>query len=283
MKKTILQKGGMYNKPDKLDKFFNRNKIMSKAKEKNIATYRLNDLTTSQKAAFTLAEVLITLGVIGVVAAMTIPTLISNFQKRVLHTQFKKAYTTLMNAHKMAETSFDYIPKCYYLVNGGGSATTAQCDAYNDAFLKNLRISKDCGPNAMANGCIPTYKSWEEVKMSKDVNLTEEEAAQQNLGCSNFNRTSLNSYRAYYLSDGIIIFSAGSENMLPIRTVVDINGNSGPNQWGYDVFYFYRYFDGKKFYISNMETSSGCMPIEEGGYSPAAMLKSVFADANKGN
>lgn len=32
--------------------------------------------------AFTLAEVLITLGIIGVVAALTIPGLITNFQKR---------------------------------------------------------------------------------------------------------------------------------------------------------------------------------------------------------
>ena len=32
--------------------------------------------------AFTLAEILITLGIIGVVAAMTIPTLITNYQKK---------------------------------------------------------------------------------------------------------------------------------------------------------------------------------------------------------
>ena len=37
-----------------------------------------------KKLAFTLAEVLITLGIIGVVAALTLPALISNYKKQVL-------------------------------------------------------------------------------------------------------------------------------------------------------------------------------------------------------
>ena len=50
------------------------------------------------KKAFTLAEVLITLGIIGVVAAITLPTLIANYQKKVLETQYKVAVTTLSQA-----------------------------------------------------------------------------------------------------------------------------------------------------------------------------------------
>ena len=44
-----------------------------------------------RKNAFTLAEVLITLGIIGVVAAMTIPTLISNTNGAQFKTAYKKA------------------------------------------------------------------------------------------------------------------------------------------------------------------------------------------------
>ena len=44
-----------------------------------------------RRVAFTLAEVLITLGIIGVVAAMTMPVLFANYQKLVLKNQFKKA------------------------------------------------------------------------------------------------------------------------------------------------------------------------------------------------
>lgn len=54
------------------------------------------------KAAFTLAEVLITLGIIGVVAALTLPTLIQNYQKTVLVTQLKKEINTISNVYKMA-------------------------------------------------------------------------------------------------------------------------------------------------------------------------------------
>src|SRR5699024_9785110 len=50
--------------------------------EKNLSSYSLNVLSTFQKAAFTLAEVLITLAIIGVVAALTIPSLIENHNEK---------------------------------------------------------------------------------------------------------------------------------------------------------------------------------------------------------
>ena len=55
-------------------------------------TYKLKKGFTAayRKSAFTLAEVLITLGIIGVVAAMTLPTLVNDKQNKELQTQFKK-------------------------------------------------------------------------------------------------------------------------------------------------------------------------------------------------
>lgn len=50
------------------------------------------------KKAFTLAEVLITLGIVGVVSAMTIPTLVQNYQNRELEAKAKKTYSTLAQA-----------------------------------------------------------------------------------------------------------------------------------------------------------------------------------------
>ena len=52
-------------------------------------------LLLSRLAAFTLAEVLVTLGIIGVVAAMTLPTLINNAQNKQLEVAFKKSYSAL--------------------------------------------------------------------------------------------------------------------------------------------------------------------------------------------
>ena len=63
-----------------------------------------------KRAGFTLAEVLITLGIIGVVAAMTIPNLIANTRSSQYRSAFKKAVSTLSQAARMSEAQygFDY-------------------------------------------------------------------------------------------------------------------------------------------------------------------------------
>ena len=60
------------------------------------------------KRGFTLAEVLITLGIIGVVAAMTIPTLMSNTGKAEFKTAFKKVISTVNQAVTMS-VAIDYL------------------------------------------------------------------------------------------------------------------------------------------------------------------------------
>ena len=58
------------------------------------------------KKGFTLAEVLITLAIIGVVAAMTIPTLIVNYQKREFASRLSQTFSILSNAVKMAQVEY---------------------------------------------------------------------------------------------------------------------------------------------------------------------------------
>ena len=61
----------------------------------------------TKKFGFTLAEVLITLGIIGVVAAMTIPTLISNTNSAKFRSQYKKTLSTLNQAALMGTAQYD--------------------------------------------------------------------------------------------------------------------------------------------------------------------------------
>ena len=63
-----------------------REELVSEAHSKFLVPYCLSNLVSSKKPAFTLAEVLITLAIIGIVAAMTIPTLIANYQERAWNT-----------------------------------------------------------------------------------------------------------------------------------------------------------------------------------------------------
>ena len=58
------------------------------------------------KSAFTLADVLITLGIIGVVASLTLPGLIARYEKIVIETKLKTAYSLIVNAFKMAEAEY---------------------------------------------------------------------------------------------------------------------------------------------------------------------------------
>lgn len=55
------------------------------------------------KKAFTLSEVLITLGIIGVVAALTMPAVIANYQKQETVSRLQKVYLVLSQAVKQAE------------------------------------------------------------------------------------------------------------------------------------------------------------------------------------
>ena len=61
-----------------------------------------------KKCAFTLAEVLITLGIIGVVAAMTIPTLVSKTTANRYRAQYKKTVATLSKAARLSQSQYDF-------------------------------------------------------------------------------------------------------------------------------------------------------------------------------
>ena len=61
---------------------------------------------SNKKVAFTLAEVLITLGIIGVVAALTIPSLIQHHRNQVVETRLKKVYSVVNQALVLAELDY---------------------------------------------------------------------------------------------------------------------------------------------------------------------------------
>ena len=69
----------------------------------NTKNYHGGYMKDFKKFGFTLAEVLITLGVIGVVASITMPMLIQNHQKHVTENRLKKSFSTLNQALKMSE------------------------------------------------------------------------------------------------------------------------------------------------------------------------------------
>ena len=65
---------------------------------KNPPPFEQINLKANKYKAFTLAEVLITLVIIGIVAAFTVPTIIANYRKEEVETRLKKFYTAVRNA-----------------------------------------------------------------------------------------------------------------------------------------------------------------------------------------
>ena len=158
----------------------------------------------SRKIAFTLAEVLITLGIIGVVAAMTMPSLIQNYQEKATVTRVKKVYNVLSTALQSA-----YFENGKYNENENVNDSGQTFYEYISPYLK---FQKYCGTE---KGCWP------------DVTI-------KHLHGENW--ANLDSYQNYIkaiLADGTLFqFYRNGE----IR--VDVNGFKGPNTVGRDIFYF---------------------------------------------
>ncbi len=183
-----------------------------------------------------MAEVLITLGIIGVVAAMTLPTIIQNYQKRALQSQFKKVYSVLSNAVVKSYADLGYEPTCSYIDGLHIGSTVENCIEMNNQMLANLGIIKKCDDHAYENGCIGPIKGLDTVRMENNPSWTSEQASESTSDDVRFRESYIrNSNPAYVLLDGsvLMLYHIGYPLYL-----VDVNGLKNPNKWGYDIFVF---------------------------------------------
>ncbi len=188
--------------------------------------------TSNRKVAFTLAEVLITLGIIGVVAAMTLPSLIQNYQKKALATQTQKFYSTMSQAVKqyMADYGVDDLRNTPLASeNYVGWNSPEDIASVRDFVTKYLKVVKECNPyDEDDNNCFaPVYRLWDNSIPDEGYNFT----------------TSSIGYgeRDYVLSDGSVIRIFCYS---PIGLYVDVNGKKGPNRVGYDLWSMDIFYDG---------------------------------------
>ena len=102
--------------------------------------------------AFTLAEVLITLGIIGVVSAITIPNLITSYKVHVIHKKLLKSYSVIQQVVRMMKTD-DLEPEMYI----ANSKTP-----FYKTFINYMSGATDCG-SGYVNRCFSwrrTYRRW---------------------------------------------------------------------------------------------------------------------------
>lgn len=179
-----------------------------------------------KKQGFTMAEVLITMGVIGVVAAMTLPSVINNSRNKQLEACLKRSYSVISQALDMYQAEI-------------GEKVTSENIGYRNLkpiLMKYIQTAQDCdwgyaGSGAAADitnkACIRNYS-----------NASENDTTYKNY-------TGTNSINLAYFDDGQFVMNDGSlvliENAKPadLYISIDVNGyNKNPNRLGQDLFMF---------------------------------------------
>ena len=172
---------------------------------KNLAAW-LPSRLAAKRVAFTLAEVLITLGIIGVVAALTLPSVVANYKEKQLTTAWKKAYSDVANAALLMSQNNEDL-------------STEQ--KVGKAFAKYLKVDKVCNANkGVEQGC------WREnTKIyNKDGSYAYSDPTDMGGGSV-----------CMILTSGTLFCIDYGGKVSPL--FFDINGYLKPNTRGKDVFY----------------------------------------------
>lgn len=196
---------------------------------KNLLLYSLgSSLFPKKKLAFTLAEVLITLGIIGIVAAMTIPALINKKQKAEIETQLKENYSIIQQSLKMAEN--DDIAIDSYLAEN--------IESVKSWFYTNLapymKYSHVC---FNAEGC------WQSMGPTKTLAGSVARYNQTNIGVGyNIVTIKLNnganvSFDSYGTNDIKTLLGRNyTYEDKALGIFIDVNGDRKPNIIGKDIY-----------------------------------------------
>lgn len=187
-----------------------------------------------KRTGFTLAEVLITLGIIGVVAAITIPILMQNAGERANIVAAKKTFSILSSAYTMAVKD-NGTPDNWGLVSGVHAPSLTMIEPY-------LKVDKDCTA-AGAKGCFPTggeYKGLGKNSMAQVIDDNTLPSIRLTDG------TMINAFIPFdgvhtpcNTNYGIDANAPQSLQHICAEYRVDTNGAKKPNQYGKDTFVFY--------------------------------------------
>ena len=177
------------------------------------------------KNAFTLAEVVITLSIIGITAAIVIPAIIKNETEKITVVKVKKMYSTLTNAYTQAQIENGPVYS-WDIGTSEGSADGAKIIV--SRIKPYLKIKKDCGINDL------TCFSTSVTSMSgSDGSWVK--------GIGNSKKSW---YRIqFYDGTSMSIYSKGNTDCRTsglncLTMEYDVNGLKGPNKLGVDIFGF---------------------------------------------
>jgi len=212
--------------------------------------------------AFTLAEVLLTLAIIGVVAALTIPAVITKVTKDQYVVGLKKAYNTLKAVEREAIQEHGPMENWTWST---GDDPTADFEKY---FLPHFDVLKNCGATT-EEGCF-----------AEELTVLSGNSAGYSVNTAG--------YYKIITSDGMSWAYGKTGSTTPLWSrgwfYVDVNGLKGPNRWGRDIFTFHvfpsnlgikpdgSYYEDGKTPMLTSDVDSDCNTSSFGWYCAAKVL-----------
>ena len=183
-----------------------------------------------KKFGFTLAEVLITLGIIGVVAAMTIPVLQDRVQEKVLLSKLKVSYNILSNAYKMAMEENGGDASGWDI--GQKSSKDGASKLYNK-FAPHIKQLQSCD-TAKGQKCFAEnyYDLFGTKPVSNDENIDFRDTWGKGILLNGVSIAFYSSGNRCLAYDSFLGYSECG------TVIVDLNGQTMPNRFGIDVFEF---------------------------------------------
>ena len=189
-----------------------------------------------KKFAFTLSEILITLAIIGVVAAITVPSVLTTTQKYQYRSALKKTYSSLSNALNLSYG--------YYLYDDYRDWEYSHQNEFTEEVFnrlsRHLGIIKVCGRKFTENECFAPVKA----KNGKPALFFKQNGFADNFAhLYTFVLNDGTSVAIDIWYDTSISKYAGVQNKLIVNDdnliiLVDINGKKQPNMLGRDVHMF---------------------------------------------
>lgn len=186
------------------------------------------------KKAFTLAEVLITLGIIGIVAAMTLPAVVTNIQDKQFKSAFKKQYSAFSQAMQKAymeegqaysKINWKQMPKYFCRIQ-------TEMKVVKSGIICPKDIDSMAYLDGTGVGGVEFGGSTDEWPKSGQVYWHKSGSWYDKTGKPmNFN----NLYKplSFLLPDGGLVLYNCSNQIF-----IDVNGYQKPNTVGRDIFYF---------------------------------------------
>ncbi len=167
------------------------------------------------KKAFTLAEVLITLGIIGIVAAMTMPVLIAKYRSKVLETQFKKRYSEVSQVFIQLKKNDEYLS-----ITSGSQLQDFFVKQFKEAKapVRDIYLASPERQKELIGFELPVYKSYDKK--------------------SEYYERLLDDGFIFVNNEYFVFINADYGSFSNASITIDVNGLNGPNIAGYDLFTF---------------------------------------------